>query len=56
LRNLGDAALTPPEAEQFLRFEKLRRQIDHEARVFVLRLVLAIAIAFALGWALGRWR
>jgi hypothetical protein len=47
--------VTPPEAEQFLRIEKLRRQIDASARAFVLRLVLALVVAFGVGVLIGRY-
>ena len=43
-----------PEAEQFLRLEELRRRIDREARAFLLRLVLALVVAFGVGLALGK--
>jgi hypothetical protein len=49
--------LTPGEVEAFYKIDKLRREIDSLARAAVLRLVAAIAVAFAAGWALGRlWR
>ena len=49
--------MTPPEAEQFLRIERLRRQIDREARAFVLRLVLALGATFVVGVLVGKlWR
>jgi hypothetical protein len=46
-----------PEAEQLFRLEQLRRRINAEARRSVLQIIAALALAFALGWALGRfWR
>ena len=49
--------MTPGEVEAFYKVDKLRREIDSLARAAVLRLVAAIALAFVIGWALGRfWR
>ena len=46
-----------PEAEFMLRMEALRREIDARARVSVLQIVAALAIAFAAGVLVGRgWR
>jgi len=47
--------VTPPEVEQFLKIDKLRREVDAMARALVLRLIGAIGIALAIGWALGRF-
>ena len=50
--------MNPPEAEQLLRLEQLRRRINAEARASVLWLVLALGVAFGLGAVVGRffWR
>jgi hypothetical protein len=48
---------SPEQPETLLRLEALRRDIDSRARASVIRLVVALAVAFAAGWALGRfWR
>jgi hypothetical protein len=40
-----------------LKAERLRRQINAEARRFVVQIMFALGLAFALGVALGRfWR
>jgi hypothetical protein len=39
-----------------LKLERLRRQINREARASVLWIVAAIGAAFVLGYLLGRWR
>ena len=45
------------EPEILLRLEALRRDIDARARRAVLQIVVALAVAFALGVAIGRvWR
>jgi hypothetical protein len=46
---------SPPEIEFMMRIAELQRRIDREARAAVLRLVAAIALAFAIGWAIGRF-
>ena len=38
-----------------MRLEELRRRLDRDARRFVIQLVAALAIAFALGYLLGRF-
>jgi len=49
--------LTPEQPEILLRLEALRRDLDARARAFVLRLVVALVVAFALGYLAGRyWR
>jgi hypothetical protein len=46
-----------PEAEQLLRLEKLRRQIDARARASVMWFIAALVVACALGVLIGRfWR
>jgi hypothetical protein len=46
-----------PEAEQLLRLEQLRRRINADARRAVLQIVVALAVAFAAGVAIGKlWR
>ena len=47
--------MTPPEVEAFYKIDKLRREIDSMARRSVLQLVGAIALAFVIGWAVGRF-
>jgi hypothetical protein len=40
-----------------VRLEALRRDIDARARAFVLRLVVALVVAFSAGFLLGKlWR
>jgi hypothetical protein len=43
---------------ELLKLERLRRQINAEARRFVLQIVLALVVAFGLGAVVGRffWR
>jgi hypothetical protein len=49
--------VTPPEVEQFLKIDKLRREVDATARRSVLQLVGAIGIALVIGYLAGRyWR
>jgi hypothetical protein len=49
--------MVTPETEQLLKLEELRRRIDAAARAFTLRLVFALALAFAFGCLVGRlWR
>jgi hypothetical protein len=49
--------VTPPEVEQHLRIDKLRREVDAMARRSVAWLVAACVAAFVLGVAIGRvWR
>jgi hypothetical protein len=43
-----------PEPE-LLKLERLRRQINIETRRFVLQIVFALAVAFGLGAAFGRF-
>jgi hypothetical protein len=40
-----------------LKLERLRRQINREARAFTLQIVAALVVAFVLGYLAGRyWR
>jgi hypothetical protein len=49
--------VNPPEVEQLLRIDKLRREIDIMARRSVAWLAAALALAFGLGVATGHlWR
>ena len=49
--------MNPPEVEQLLRIDKLRREIDIMARRSVAWLAAALALAFGLGVATGHlWR
>ena len=48
--------MNPPEAELFLRLEKLRSELARDARRSVWQTIAVMAVAFVLGWALGRWR
>jgi hypothetical protein len=46
-----------PEAELMLRLEQLRRRINADARRAVWQIVVALAVAFAAGVAIGKlWR
>ena len=45
---------SPEQPETLLRLEALRRDIDLRARASVIRLVVALVVIFAVGWALGR--
>jgi hypothetical protein len=45
------------EPEILLRLEALRRDIDSRARASVMRVVVALVVAFVLGYLAGRyWR
>jgi hypothetical protein len=47
----------PEQPETLLRLEALRRDIDARARAFVLRLVVALIVAFSGRFLLGKlWR
>ena len=49
--------MNPPEVEQLVRIDKLRREIDIMARRSVAWLAAALALAFGLGVATGHlWR
>jgi hypothetical protein len=40
-----------------LKAERLRAEIRYESRRFILEILFALVVVFALGWALGRfWR
>jgi hypothetical protein len=49
--------VNPAEPEILLRLEALRRDIDSRARASVMRVVVALGVAFVLGYLAGRyWR
>jgi hypothetical protein len=50
--------LNPPEVEQHLRIDRLRREVDAMARRVVWQTVGAIVVAFLLGAVVGHvvWR
>jgi hypothetical protein len=47
--------VNPAEPKILLRLEALRRDIDSRARASVMRVVVALVVAFVLGWAIGRF-
>jgi hypothetical protein len=46
---------SPPEIEFMMRIAELQRRINADARRSVLQIVAAIALAFVIGWAIGRF-
>jgi hypothetical protein len=40
---------------RILQAERLRAEIRYESRRFILEILFALALAFAFGWALGRF-
>jgi hypothetical protein len=49
--------VNPPDAELFLRLEKLRSELARDARRSVWLTIGGLLVAFVIGWALGRyWR
>jgi hypothetical protein len=48
---------TGPEVELMMKIARLQRELDRDARAFVLRLVLALVVAFSAGFLVGKlWR
>jgi hypothetical protein len=49
--------MNPPEVEQHLRIDRLRREVDAMARRSVWQMIAALVLAFSLGVLVGRlWR
>jgi hypothetical protein len=49
--------VTPPEVEQALRIDRLRREVDAMARRAVWQMIAGIVLAFAAGYLVARvWR
>jgi hypothetical protein len=49
--------VNPPEVEQALRIDRLRREVDAMARRSVWQMIAGIVLAFAAGYLVARvWR